>query len=568
MLAFASYSPSLLLFVSTVVVVTSGIFLIPLFLFTVTSLKAHREHSILPDTLPFVGKQSGQFLSSFRANVRGATQSARLFAEAYTKYSLNQIVSIVPTWTKGPQVLVPPSLIPWLSQQPAHTMNAKDCTFENMQFAYTVQHPEITHNDLLDLMIKRDLTKSVGNLNDEIVQEIQECMEELFGGDVEGTGRGVEGGWSLGQYDQADREVCQQSFRRPRTLWVFSHPQGLGWRLTFLLSGKNDEYLMSCVRWTRDIQVSGAIMHMIPKFLKPYIARLATIPNRRDTATNLKHSLPLVEQRIADMTRKLNDKTFDYEAPDELLTWMIQESFKRSTESERSAYSLAYRLLLLNFAAVSTSTIGGANAVLDVLATDPSDEVLISLREEAERVLADHGGVWTKAAVNKLHRMDSTLRESSRFSGVGGTGLARRVRSEEGVLLPIDGQDGKKVWVPKGATVGVAQAGIHFDERYYGESASKFDAFRFSRPKEDGSATTNEDLVTTSPNFLAFSHGVHACPGRFFAANQLKLIMANLVLDYDVQPLPSRPVNTPLGDVMIPPIRATMKIRRRKRDTI
>ncbi|KAL0062050.1 hypothetical protein AAF712_011128 [Marasmius tenuissimus] len=550
MLAFASYSPPLLLFVFTVVVVTSGIFLIPLFLFTVTSLKAHREHSILPDTLPFVGKQSGQLLSSFRANVRGATQSARLFAEAYTKCSLNQIVSIVPTWTKGPQVLVPPSLIPWLSQQPAHTMNAKDCTFENMQFAYTVQHPEITHNDLLDLMIKRDLTKSVGNLNDEIVQEIQECMEELFGGDVEGGG---EAEWrEVGVWDSMIKLVARSANR------VFVGPELC----------KNDEYLMSCVRWTRDIQVSGAIMHMIPKFLKPYVARLATIPNRRDTATNLKHSLPLVEQRIADMTRKLNDKTFDYEAPDELLTWMIQESFKRSTESERSAYSLAYRLLLLNFAAVSTSTIGGANAVLDVLATDPSDEVLITLREEAERVLAEHGGVWTKAAVNKLHRMDSTLRESARFSGVGGTGLARRVRSEEGVLLPIDGQDGKKVWVPKGATVGVAQAGIHFDERYYGENASKFDAFRFSRPKEDGSATTNEDLVTTSPNFLAFSHGVHACPGRFFAANQLKLIMANLVLNYDVQPLPSRPANTPLGDVMIPPIRATMKIKRRKRDTI
>ena len=88
-------------------------------------------------------------------------------------------------------------------------MNAKDCTFENMQFAYTVQHPEITHNDLLDLMIKRDLTKSVGNLNNEIVQEIQECMEELFGGDVEGDG---EAEWrEVGVWDSMIKLVARSA---------------------------------------------------------------------------------------------------------------------------------------------------------------------------------------------------------------------------------------------------------------------------------------------------------------------------------------------------------------------
>ena len=58
--------------------------LVLFFLFIVTSLKANREHGILPASLPWVGKKK-QLLTSLRANVRGATQSAKLFTEGYYK---------------------------------------------------------------------------------------------------------------------------------------------------------------------------------------------------------------------------------------------------------------------------------------------------------------------------------------------------------------------------------------------------------------------------------------------------------------------------------------------------
>ena len=204
---------------------------------------------------------------------------------------------------------------------------------------------------------------------------------------------------------------------------------------------------------------------------------------------------------------------------------MVRESFKRTTPQERSAPALAYRLLLLNFAAVSTSTIAATNALLDIISA-PSQNIIAALRDEASNVLHENNGVWTKASVAMLHRLDSAIRESSRVSGVGGTGLARRVRAADGIVL----ENG--VWVPKGATVGVAQGGIHFDESFY-ERAWEFDAFRFSRSKEERTSEEskakdetiaerkknetvtkkprrNEDLVTTSPQFLAFSHGLHA----------------------------------------------------------
>lgn len=42
--------------------------------------------------------------------------------------------------------------------------------------------------------------------------------------------------------------------------------------------------------------------------------------------------------------------------------------------------------------------------------------------------------------------------------------------------------------------------------------------------REQAETETEALLVTTSPNHLAFGHGKHACPGRFFAATEIKII--------------------------------------------
>ncbi|KAF9269898.1 cytochrome P450 [Marasmius fiardii PR-910] len=549
MLAFnliPSVSP-LFIFATSVGLLGGFIILTVLFFFTVTALKAHREQSILPKGLPFLGKRS-EWFASVRANARGASDSFKLFTEAYEKYSVKGLVSVVPTWTKGPQVLVPPALINWLAHEPEHVMNARDCTFENMQFAYTTAHPEIMKNDMLDLMIKRELTRHVGNLNDKIVNEITLAMGEMFGtGDLSENGQGE---WrEVGIWDSSMRLVVKAA----NSVFVGSE------------LCRNEEYTQACMSWVWDVAASSAMMHMFPKFLKPHVSKLVTYKNRRDARISMKHTLPLVEERIANLTRAQNDKTFEYDAPNDLITWMVKESFKRTSESETSAHSIAYRILLLNFAAVITSTIASANFILDIMSTDPSVNAIELLREEVKRVHKEHDGVWSKAAVAKLVRLDSALRESGRYSCVGGSAITRRVWTDDGIVLPTNGKEGEGLWVPKGATVGVAQHQIHFDEQYYGPTAAEFDPFRFSRPKEQGLSATNEDMVTTSSHYLTFSHGVHSCPGRFFAANELKLIMANLLLNYEIQPMPTRPPNEQLGDVKIPARKQTMMIRRRAR---
>jgi len=221
------------------------------------------------------------------------------------------------------------------------------------------------------------------------------------------------------------------------------------------------------------------------------------------------------------------------------------------------------------------------NALLDIWSGPHATEVVEILRKEAEQVYEEHNGEWSKLALSKLIRLDSAIRESSRVSGVGGTALARKVKVDEGIVLP------NRLWVPKGVTVGVSMDGIHFDESLY-ERPTEFDPFRFSRAKEKLSETSdkprkNEGLVNTSAQWLPFSHGIHAwyvnlflrariggaqfqfSPGRFFAANNIKMVLAHILLNYDIQPFTHRPHNISLGDISVVPVKAKMMVKPRER---
>ncbi len=53
-------------------------------------------------------------------------------------------------------------------------------------------------------------------------------------------------------------------------------------------------------------------------------------------------------------------------------------------------------------------------------------------------------------------------------------------------------------------------------------------------------------------------------PGRWLVAHLLKLVLAYITLNYDIQHMQQRPLNRIFGDSIIPSRTATMMVRRRK----
>ena len=65
------------------------------------------------------------------------------------------------------------------------------------------------------------------------------------------------------------------------------------------------------------------------------------------------------------------------------------------------------------------------------------------------------------------------------------------------------------------------------------ENADKFDPWRMYRQRQQPGNANMHQMVMTSPLNLTFGHGKHACPGRFFAANELKTLLVLMLMKYE-----------------------------------
>lgn len=185
--------------------------------------------------------------------------------------------------------------------------------------------------------------------------------------------------------------------------------------------------------------------------------------------------------------------------------------------------------------------------------------------------------------MQKLICIDSTIRESLRRNPLQIRGLLREVMPRNGITLP----DGNHI--PQGTWIAIPFQAVHMDERFYPKSED-FDPFRFARMRTEGDRL---DSTQTSDTYLAFSYGRHSwsvfsryallvpkpwcpgqtfigllltspSPGRWLVSQTLKLLIAYITLNYDIQPLDKRPPNTVFADTNIPSFSTRIKVRRMK----
>ncbi|KAJ7185998.1 cytochrome P450 [Mycena filopes] len=283
---------------------------------------------------------------------------------------------------------------------------------------------------------------------------------------------------------------------------------------------RNQEYLRISIAYTVSVFKRGRILGKFPRWLRPLIAPLMS-PKPQAQREAMKFLGPVIEERFAK-ERELGPEWAD--RPSDLITWLMDSAGPQKTVSD-----IAWRVVICNMAAIHTTTMALVNALLD-LAAHPSH--IEPMREEVERVFRQEG--WTKAALSNMHRVDSFLRESQRVNGGSAVSMNREVVSKDGFKF----SDG--TFIPSGSFLAVAGRAVQFDPGVYSHPET-FDGFRFSRMRDERShKPTNEGifkshLVSTTTDYVVFGHGKHACPGRFFAATELKGMLAHILMTYDVE---------------------------------
>ncbi|KAF7353078.1 Cytochrome P450 [Mycena venus] len=206
--------------------------------------------------------------------------------------------------------------------------------------------------------------------------------------------------------------------------------------------------------------------------------------------------------------------------PNDLISWLLDVA----EGEERTVPALVQRILVINFGAVHTSANTFTHALFNLAAFPSSVE---EMREEVENIVKEEG--WSKVSVAKMHKVDSFLRESQRYSGNSITGMGRKVVKPGGFTF----SDGTTV--PEGCFVNVATGPTHSNPDVY-QNPDEFDAFRFYRLRtEDEEDSLRHQFSATNLDYLSWGHGRHACPGRFFASTALKTMLAHILVTYDVK---------------------------------
>ncbi|KAJ6784660.1 hypothetical protein PWT90_03223 [Aphanocladium album] len=191
-----------------------------------------------------------------------------------------------------------------------------------------------------------------------------------------------------------------------------------------------------------------------------------------------------------------------------------------ATADSQQFYDAATFQLALSFAAIHTTTDLLSETLLRIA---KSPEIIPALREEIISVYRSDG--WEKTALYKMKLLDSTIKETQRMKPISQISMVRLVK--EGFTL----SDGTVL--RKGSKIGVTST--HFRDASNHENPDEWDPYRFVRMRDDPERQNAAHLVSTTAEHNAFGHGQHACPGRFFAANEIKVALLGILIKYDFE---------------------------------
>lgn len=330
---------------------------------------------------------------------------------------------------------------------------------------------------------------------------------------------------------------------------------------------------------------SGLLALFTPKVLAWLLGPLLFLPARYSAWRMNRKLIPVIKVRIAQMSSsppiepQLND----------LLHYHIASALASTSAVDRLPRVMAARLsLILGFAAIPTTYLTMTNVLLNlaspITSSSPrfspspspssatSPPTLLALRTEASSVLGaaaaagttpnhqHQQGHWTRAALLSLPLADSFIKETLRLRPFGGIGLLHQVVAPDGVQLPRH----PAITAPRGTWLAVAVGAVQRDEAVWGEAAGEFRPWRFVAGEGRGPGGCSSKLTSASETFLSWSLGRHVCPGRFFAAGVMRMVLAEVVMGYDVKVLEKRPEDVEIGSFLAPPEGVVIEVRRRR----
>ncbi|KAJ5113809.1 cytochrome P450 [Penicillium angulare] len=280
---------------------------------------------------------------------------------------------------------------------------------------------------------------------------------------------------------------------------------------------RNPEWLEVSTQFTENVFMSLVFLRFFPMWTHGLLNWL--MPSSYKGSACLRNAKKLL---VPEVIRRREMNTQGINEPGEsqpnFLSWMMEIA----TPQERDPATLAHLEVVMSLAS-NTSQINSVQVLYDLLAYP---EYLEPIRKEIRSVVNEVGPCmsWGKLAFSKLRKLDSFMRESQRFNPPTLLSM-HRVFLEETVL-----PDG--MVLPKGAHTAMALSAIQNDPEVTPEPEI-FDGLRYYKLRQREGEANLHQFSSTQNRILNFGHGANACPGRFFASLEIKVILVRLLMDYE-----------------------------------
>ncbi|KAG5818893.1 hypothetical protein H9Q74_001612 [Fusarium xylarioides] len=279
---------------------------------------------------------------------------------------------------------------------------------------------------------------------------------------------------------------------------------------------RNEAWLKITKTYTTSFYTASTNLRMFPRSIRPlahwFLPDCKKLRQERKDAIGI--ITPLIEPR-----RELRRLAVTAGQPlpvfHDAIDWSEQEA---EAAGSGAAFDPVIFQLTLSLLAIHTTYDLLQQTMID-LGRHP--EYIEPLRQEVVQLLREEG--WKKTTLFKMKLLDSAIKESQRMKP-GSIVTMRRYVTEDITLS-------SGLILKKGTRLNVDNRRLD-DPKIY-ENPEVYNPYRFYDMRSEVGKDHGAQLVSTGSNHMGFGHGQHSCPGRFFAANEIKVALCHILVKYD-----------------------------------
>ncbi|KAF2128305.1 cytochrome P450 [Dothidotthia symphoricarpi CBS 119687] len=329
----------------------------------------------------------------------------------------------------------------------------------------------------------------------------------------------------------AEVEYAVNKMIGPCKDWTAIKPRYAMSRIASIMSGRafvglplsrQDDWVEATVNYTAGVSRAWLVLRLIPWpirfFVAPFLPQVQAL--KRQKAINEEKLAPLIAEKRSGSVK---DKSIP---GGDMIEWFISQYAKPP-----NAQQLGRDQLLTTFASIYNLSNALSYVIFDLAALDPK-EIELMREEVLQHVPAD--GNIDKMDLPKLKRLDSFAKESQRLSPPSLVNIPRIVTNPNGLLCST-GQV-----LPHGTRMTILAHAINQNPEIY-PNPTEFQPFRFSNLRATPGNEHKYQHATTGIDNINFGHGLWACPGRFFASVEIKVVLSYILRHYDVKLKPGEP---------------------------